>query len=437
MERDRYLVIANGALAAAKNRTMMINERMSLLMSVDFRSFVAFISPHCNRLKGLTCFLSDCYVGVVGHYDSGMDGRRSAKFYLDMAARAAVRAFGEAEPNPLVGAVIVKDGEVIGIGHHRKFGDLHAEREALRNARENGHDVSGATVYCTLEPCCHVGKQPPCCEALIEAGVSEVVYARRDPAEVSGGGHAILEAAGIRCRLDSSSQNAVRVGGPFVKRVESGLPWVVVKWAQTLDGKIATAAGESQWISNERSRRWVHWLRAKVDAVGVGMGTVLADDPMLNARGVRRVRRSAMRVVFDTHGRFPAESKLAQSAGEFLTVVCTSSPEAIGVPGVRTLRCSVKDGRLDLESALRGLVSEFGVSTILIEAGPTLLGSLLDSDLIDEAVVHVAPGVMGDDSAKSSASGRVCEQLSQMKRFSLSRTRVVGGDVHLFYRRSK
>lgn len=353
-----------------------------------------------------------------------------------MAARAAVRAFGDVAPNPMVGAVIVKDGRVIGIGHHRRFGGLHAEREALKNARENGHDVSGSTVYCTLEPCCHHGKQPPCCEALIEAGVAEVVYARPDPAEVSGGGHAILEAAGIRCSCDASSENAVAVGEAFVKRVKTGLPWVVVKWAQTLDGKIATGSGESQWISNERSRRWVHWLRAKIDAIGVGMGTVVADDPMLTARGVRKVRRSAVRVVFDTHGRFPEDCKLAQSAGEYTTVVCTAATGTIGVPGVKTLHCKMKDGRLDLESALRGLSSELGVSSILIEAGPMLLGGLLDGDLIDEAVVHVAPTVMGDDSAKPCASGRVCEHLSQMKRFELKRTRLVDGDVHLFYRRS-
>lgn len=364
-----------------------------------------------------------------------MTDHRSSKFYLDMAARVAVRARGDAEPNPLVGAVIVKDGEVLGIGHHCRFGGLHAEREALKNARGNGFDVSGASVYCTLEPCCHHGKQPPCCEALIEAGVGEVVYARPDPAEVSSGGHAILEAAGIGCRLDGSSINAVRVGEAFVFGVESGLPWVVAKWAQTIDGKIATSTGESQWISNERSRRSVHRMRARMDAVAVGMGTVLADDPMLNARGVRRVRRSAARVVFDTHGRFPVESKLAKSAGEFLTIVCTNHPEAISVPGVRTLRCGMVDGKLDLRAAMKGLKSEFGICNVLVEAGPTLLGALLDADLINEAVVHVAPGVMGDVGAKGCASGRVCESLSQMKRFELGGVRRVGDDVHLHYKR--
>ncbi|MFK7759316.1 MAG: bifunctional diaminohydroxyphosphoribosylaminopyrimidine deaminase/5-amino-6-(5-phosphoribosylamino)uracil reductase RibD [Phycisphaerales bacterium] len=362
-----------------------------------------------------------------------MSDQRSAKFYLDMAARAALRGFGDVSPNPMVGAVIVKDGGVIGIGHHCKFGGLHAEREALANARARGHDASGATVYCTLEPCSHVGKQPACTEALIEAGVARVVCARRDPVELSSGGFAVLEAHGIACSFDESSELAHRVAQPWVHGVETGLPWVIAKWAQTIDGKIATRTGESQWISNERSRASVHRLRARVDAVAVGMGTVVADDPMLTARGVRRVRRSAKRVVFDTHGRIPEESKLVRSAGEHETVVCAGEGTDLGFSDVRVLGCPVVDGRIDLRSALMKLRSECGVSTILIEAGPTLLGSLLDAELINEAVVHLAPGVMGDDSAMAAARGRECSSLDQMKRFSLMRIKRVVDDVHLHY----
>ncbi len=366
-----------------------------------------------------------------------MNDRRLTKKYLDMAARAGLRGRGDVEPNPMVGAVIVKNEQVIGIGHHRKFGGLHAEREAIANARSNGFDVSGATVYCTLEPCCHVGKQPPCCEALIEAGVAEVVYARRDPAEVSRGGHEILEEAGIKVRCDDCSELAVSISEPFIHGLKTGLPWVIVKWAQTLDGKIATCSGESQWISNERSRAMVHQMRARVDAIGVGMGTVLADDPMLTARGVRRVRRTATRVVFDTQGRFCGESKLAQSAGVYPTVVCTGAVEMISVAGVRALKCPVvagkAGGKLDLEGALRVLREACGVSTILIEAGPRILGALLEGDLINEAIVHVSPTVMGD--GKGCAEGWVCESLSEMKRFSLGRIKRVGDDVHLWYRR--
>ena len=364
-----------------------------------------------------------------------MSGLRSARFYLDMAARAALRARGDAEPNPLVGAVIVKDDRVIGIGHHVRFGGLHAEREALANARGNGHDPEGATVYCTLEPCSHTGKQPPCTEALVEAGVARVVCARRDPADASRGGFAYLEERGIACSFDESSGLASSIAEPWLHVMGTGLPWVVAKWAQTIDGKIATGSGESQWISNERSRASVHRLRSRVDAVGVGMGTVLADDPMLTARGVRRVRRAAVRVVFDTHGRLPVDCKLAQTAGAHQTVVCTNHPEQITAAGVRTVACPMKGGRLDLVAALRGLHEGFGVHSMLIEPGPTLLGALLEEGLINEAVVHVAPGVMGDDSAKPCASGRVCERLSEMKRFALGRVRRVGDDVHLHYRK--
>ncbi len=380
-------------------------------------------------------------VAPVWSYDWGMDDRRMTKKYLDMAARAGLRGRGDVEPNPLVGAVIVRHGvdggedQILGIGHHCRFGGLHAEREALANARGNGFDVAGSTVYCTLEPCCHVGKQPPCSEALIEAGVSEVVYARRDPAEVSRGGHELLEAAGIKTSCDDVSELAVSISDPFIHMVKAGLPWVVVKWAQTIDGRIATSAGESQWISNERSRAMVHRMRSRVDAVGVGMGTVLADDPMLTARGVRRVRRSAVRVVFDTHGRFPVDSKLAESAGAYQTVICTSRPEHISVAGIRVLECPALDGKLDLKAALRLLHVECGVSNILIEAGPRLLGSLLDGDLIDEAVVHLAAGIMGDDSARACATGRECSSLDQMKRFKLGRVKRVGDDVHLHYRK--
>lgn len=369
-----------------------------------------------------------------------MGDRRMTKRYLDMAARAGLRGLGDVEPNPMVGAVIVKKGkggeeQVIGIGHHRRFGGLHAEREALRNARENGFDVKGSAVYCTLEPCCHVGKQPACCEALIEAGVAGVVYARRDPAEVSRGGHEILVEAGIRVRCDDCSELACSISDSFIYGVKTGLPWVVAKWAQTIDGKIATLAGESQWISNERSRAAVHRMRARVDAIGVGMGTVLADDPMLTARGVRRVRRTATRVVFDTQGRLLGESKLAQTAGVYPTVVCTGMSGMVGgaVAGVRVLECPVIDGKLDLRTAMELLRSEFGISNMLIEAGPTLLGGLFEADLICEAVVHVGASIMGD--GKGCVEGRGCPSLDQMKRMKLRRVRRVGDDVHLWYGR--
>lgn len=363
-----------------------------------------------------------------------MSDDRMAKQYLDLAARAGARAFGAAEPNPLVGAVIVKDGVVIGVGHHRRFGALHAERDALLACRSGGHDPRGATLYCTLEPCCHHGKQPPCTEAVIEAGIERVVIASRDPGEVSGGGWALLEAAGIRVELCAASEQAMALSQPFLHRVATGRPWVIAKWAQTLDGRIATRTGASQWISNPRCRGRVHRLRAKVDAVMVGIGTVLADDPMLTARDCRNVRRTPKRVVLDTSGRLPRDSKLVQSAGEIPTIVYTADPMRLAGTAVIAEGSELDGDRLDLGWCLGHMHRVHGIATVLSESGPRLLGSLLERSLIQEALVHVAPGVMGDAQAKPVAVGREVPTLDGMRRFRLLRTKRIDDDVELHYR---
>lgn len=373
-----------------------------------------------------------------------------AKRYLDMAARAAIRAMGDVEPNPLVGCVLVRDGEVIGIGHHRRWGGLHAEREALADARRRGNDPRGSTAYVTLEPCRHVGKQPPCTDALIEAGVRGVVAARPDPAEVSGGGFDVLRRAGIACRFDASSELAVRIAEPFVKRVRAGMPWVIAKWAQTIDGRIATRTGESKWISGEAARLRVHRLRARVDAMLTSMGTVIADDPMLTARGVRKVHRVATRVVVDTDLDIGEDAALVRTARETPTIVCCAKElatahlmadrvqrlEAAGVRVMGVPSAGLNKG-LDLGLLLRALVEKAGVSTVMIEAGGGMLGSLLEADLIDEAVVYLAPMVLGDERAIAAATGRIAGALSEGRRFDLLRAKRLGGDIELHYRRRR
>lgn len=381
-----------------------------------------------------------------------------AKHYLDIAARAAIRAFGDVEPNPLVGCVLVKDSCIIGIGHHKKFGHLHAEREALADARAKGNDPRGATAYVTLEPCRHFGKQPPCTDALIEAGIAEVVAARPDPADVSGGGFRILREAGIACRFDPSSPLATAISEPFCKRVATGLPWVIAKWAQTIDGRIATRSGESKWISGEQSRARVHRLRARVDAMLTSMGTVIADDPMLTPRGVRRIHRVATRVVVDTGLDIDENTQLVRTAAVVPTIVCCSKElstahmmsekvqrleaagvEVMGVPH-EVLDENVSGGLnkgLDLERLLRALVDHKQVSTVMIEAGGGMLGSLLEADLIDEAVVYLAPLVLGDEQAFSAASGRIAAHLAEGRRFNLLRTKRLGPDLELHYRRAR
>ncbi len=373
---------------------------------------------------------------------------------LNMAARNAMRSVGLVEPNPLVGAVIVKDNRVLGIGHHRCFGSLHAERDALLSCQRQRNDPKGATIYVTLEPCCHHGKQPPCTDAMIQAGISRVVIAARDPHPTSAGGIEVLRRAGIKVESTDQSPAAAQLSRPFVQRVATGLPWVIAKWAQTIDGRIATRTGESKWISNERSRRQVHRLRAQVDTILTAMGTILADDPLLTARGVP-IRRIARRVVLDTTLDIPLECQLVRTA--HIAPVCVLCAQEIAIAsstrnkreqlkaagvsvlGVPEKSCSggALNGGLDLESALRTLVDTFETTTVMIEAGAGLLGSLMHADLVDEIRVYQAPMMLSDELARAAAVGRVTETLHAALSFDLIHTRRLNDDVELIYRRNR
>ncbi|GJQ30362.1 MAG: riboflavin biosynthesis protein RibD [Phycisphaerae bacterium] len=367
--------------------------------------------------------------------------------YLDLAARHALRAFGHVEPNPLVGAVLVRDGRVIGVGHHRKFGGPHAEAEALADAARRGEATRGATLYVTLEPCATAGKQPACAPRVLDAGVARVVFARRDPHPTKGGGAAWLTARGVTCDLCEASRLAIGLSDPFVHRVTTGRPWVIAKWAQTIDGRVATRTGESKWISGDLARRRVHRLRARVDAVLTGIGTVVADDPMLTPRGVRVIRPAA-RVVADTDLDISPQASLVTSAREHRSLVACEAElagsaimarrrgvlEQAGVTIVPVPPSSNGLG-IDLRSLLELLHRSHGVATVLVEAGPGLLGSLLEQDLIDEAVVYIAPMLLGDELARSVAVGRIAESLRAAKRMYLWRLKAVGEDVELVYRR--
>ena len=233
--------------------------------------------------------------------------------HMKRAITLARRGEGKVEPNPMVGCVLVRDGKVLGEGWHRVFGGPHAEIEALRAAAKAGPDVRGCDAYVSLEPCCHHGKTPPCTEALIDAGVARVLVGVADPfAQVAGRGIAALRDAGVQVEVGIEHEAASDLIAPFARRVTAGRPWVIAKWAQPLDGRIATATGQSRWISNDASRRQVHQLRARVDAVMVGVGTVIADDPQLTARDVRRLR-VARRVVVDPSLRIPLDATLLRS----------------------------------------------------------------------------------------------------------------------------
>jgi diaminohydroxyphosphoribosylaminopyrimidine deaminase/5-amino-6-(5-phosphoribosylamino)uracil reductase len=369
-----------------------------------------------------------------------------SKAMLDLAARVALRGMGRVEPNPTVGAVIAREGRILGIGHHRFVGGPHAEAEALEACRRAGEDPVGSTLYVTLEPCAHQGRQPPCTEAIVRAGIARVVMACRDPHPVARGGAEFLRSRGVAVELDESSPFAAAVSAPFLKRVASSLPWVIAKWAQTIDGRVATRSGESKWISGRPARRRVHRLRGRVDAIVTGLGTVRSDDPLLTPRDAGPPRRVPVRVVVDPELEVWLDSRLVRTARQ-VPVVVACSQEALEAPALALKRTQIEaagvrleplppgEGGLDLRELFLRLHSGYGVSTVLVEAGPILLGSLLQADLVDMAVVYIAPIMLADEQAKGPAIGRIAESLKEGRGFELLRVRPLGPDIEALYRR--
>lgn len=359
---------------------------------------------------------------------------------LDLAARLALRAAGLVEPDPMVGCVLAhEDGQggarVIGLGHHRAFGSPHAESEAIADARRRAEGTRGATCWCTLEPCNHTGKRPPCSDALIEAGVARVVAASPDTNPIAAGGFERLRSAGVEVDLSDASRAATLISAPFLKRTETGLPWVIAKWAQSVDGRVATRTGASKWISSGPSRRRVHRLRARVDAIMTGVGTVIADDPLLTARGAR-LRRTAARVVVDPTLRISPESRLVRTAREAPVIVLCAEPAGPGADrlraaGVTVLAAPCATGELDLRWTLNWLANERGATNVLVESGPGLLGRMIRQDLIDECRVFIAPLLLGDEQALPAASGAVAPELADGSRFDLFAARRSGPDALL------
>lgn len=366
---------------------------------------------------------------------------------LDLAARAGMRAAGNVEPNPLVGAVIWKDGRILGVGHHRQFGSVHAEIDAINGAITNGQDVRGATLLATLEPCNHTGKQPPCSRAILDHGIARVVYARHDPHTIASGGADFLRGHGVPCFERHDSVAATRLADPFVHRITEQLPWVICKWAQTIDGRVATRLGESKWISGERARARVHRIRARVDAIITGIGTVVADNPLLTARGVA-LRRVAKRVVCDTELSISLDANLVQTARQFPTIIACDKDligpsimadkvhalRELGVTLVGVPTVAIARG-IDLRTLLHTLAREHEVHSVLVEAGPSMIGSMFELDVVDEALVYIAPMMLGDEMARSVAVGRVAETLKHARRYELMSVRNLAGDVELTYRR--
>lgn len=345
---------------------------------------------------------------------------------MALALRLGRRGQGQVWPNPAVGCVIVNDGRVVGRGRTMVGGRPHAEVTALAQA---GQRAKNATVYVTLEPCAHYGQTPPCAQALIDAGVAKVVIATGDPdPRVNGGGVAMLQAAGIAVVTNVLKSAADRDHAGFFGRIEKRRPFVTLKLATTLDGRIATRTGESQWITGPDARLAVHSMRARHDAVMVGAGTMRADDPLLTVRGMG-VRRQPARVVVSTDLNFPIESKMLRGAATSPIFLChgTTDPTPFTAMGAESLLCPIEGGRLDLNAALSAL-AEKGLTRVFCEGGGGLAASLLAGGFVDRLEVFQAGKVIGADGVPAVAGMNV-SQLVDASTFSLDTTRRIGADV--------
>lgn len=361
----------------------------------------------------------------------------SSEAVMQRALELARLGEGFVEPNPAVGSVIVNDRlQLLGEGYHQQCGGPHAEIHALQMA---GDLARGATIYVTLEPCCHHGKTGPCSQALIQAGVKKVVIAMRDPApHVDGGGIAELKQAGIEVEVGLLEAEAQRLVCPFVKRVTQGLPWVHAKWAMTLDGKIASRTGHSQWISNARSREIVHQLRGRMDGIMVGHQTALADDPLLTARPAGK--RIPTRIVVDSQATLASSSKLVQtiSAAPVMVMAHRSAPaenvqrlEEAGVEVFLSGSASPSESaRPDLGECLREL-GRREMTNLLIEGGGGLLGSCFDAQLIDEIHVFVAPKIVGGGAAITPIAGMGLEQIPDFANVTESELQQLDSDLYI------
>jgi diaminohydroxyphosphoribosylaminopyrimidine deaminase/5-amino-6-(5-phosphoribosylamino)uracil reductase len=336
-------------------------------------------------------------------YDRAMNADEK---FMRRALELAERGRGFAEPNPLVGAVIVRASEVVGEGYHERFGQAHAEINALARAGSAAH---GTTLYVNLEPCCHHGKTPPCTDAIIAARVQRVVVGMTDPFEqVAGDGLRRLVEAGVTVETGVLEQDARRLNAPYLKLLSTGMPYVHAKWAMTLDGRIATASGDSKWITGPEARRVAHELRGRMDAIIVGIQTALTDDPLLTARPPGP--RVALRVVVDSTARLPTTSHLARTARDMPVLVATTDrAPAAAVETLRSMGCEclvlpATNGAVSVEALLRELGGRRHTN-VLVEGGSRVLGSLLDAGQINEVHVFVAGKLLGGEHARSAVAG--------------------------------
>ncbi len=353
--------------------------------------------------------------------------------YMARALSLAQLAQGQVSPNPAVGAVIVKNGVIIGQGYTQPPGLDHAEIVALKQA---GEEARGATLYVTLEPCCHHGRTPPCTQAIIEAGIAEVHFPIQDANPmITGKGEDALRKAGIKIVTGERADEATELNEAFFKHVTSGTPFVTVKFACSLDGKIATFTGDSKWVSGKQSRKRVQHMRYVRDAIMTGANTIIADNPRLTVRLADKggtTRRQPLRIIVDGQGRTPPHSRIFAEPGKTIVVLADNVTEEIKRPlkeaGAELLELPAPEGMIDLKALLKKL-GEREITSILVEAGGTLVGSLFDQGLVDKVVVFLAPLIIGGAEGRPAVAGRGVACLADCPRLKRVRVARVGEDV--------
>lgn len=370
--------------------------------------------------------------------------------YMRRAIELAKKGSGHVNPNPLVGAVIVRDGEIIGEGYHECYGQLHAERNAIANAKKRGNSLEGSTIYVTLEPCCHYGKTPPCTEAIIEEKIAKVVVGSDDPNPlVSGKGFQMLREKGIEVIPHFLKEECDAINHVFFHYIRTGTPYVAMKYAMTMDGKIACYTGDSKWVTGEKSRAHVQTLRNHYKGIMAGIGTVLADDPMLNCR--IEGGRDLIRIIADSHLRIPMDSQLVRTAGQQpLIVACLPDAdeekaaqlqekgvEVLRIPGVTT--ADITEEQKEVIS-LPVLMKELGarkIDGILLEGGGQLNESALQAGIVDRIYCYIAPKIFGGAQAKTPVEGQGLTRAADAWQFNRIGMQEFGQDILLEYEKAQ
>ena len=352
------------------------------------------------------------------------------KVYMKRALELAELGRGKVAPNPMVGAVIVKAGKIIGEGYHKKYGDNHAEVNAFENATE---DVSGATLYVTLEPCAHYGKTPPCAKRIVKEGIKKVVIGVLDPNPlVAGKGVNILKDAGIEVVVGVLEEECRKINEVFMKYIKTSRPFVLMKYAMSLDGKISTATGKSKWISCEKSRRDVHKLRNNLSAIMVGINTVIKDNPMLNCR--IEGGNDPIRIIVDSNLRIPLDSKIVNTSNNISTIVATTHKadkdkiKLLEERNVEVIVAKEKDGRVDITSLIDKL-GEKKIDSILLEGGSEINFSCLQEGIVDKVRIYIAPKILGGNNAKGAVGGRGVSEIIDSFNIENIDISTIGSDI--------